>query len=328
MIQIDQLTKTYGANTVVDHVSLTVETGQIAALVGTSGSGKTTLLRMINRLVEPTSGRVLIDGTDTATIEPHLLRRRIGYAIQGHGLFPHRSVGQNIGTVPHLLGWDAAKIAARVDELLSLFQLDPAQFRDRMPHELSGGQQQRVGVARALAARPDVLLMDEPFGALDPVIRAKAQADLRALQRQLGTTLVIVTHDMEEAVTLGDRIAVMDKGRLLQYGPPAEILTAPATPFVQALIGEGERPFRLLSLARVADVAEPGEAPGAAISPEASLRDALAECLWSGRAALPVAGGGIVTLAALARHAGPGGAALAAAASGAGAAGPAGTVAP
>ena len=299
MIEIRNLTKRYDANTVVDNVSLTVEKGQIAALVGTSGSGKTTLLRMINRLVEPTSGSVLIDGSDTATLEPHLLRRRIGYAIQGHGLFPHRTVGQNIATVPMLLKWSEAEIRARVDELPELFQLDPAQFRARMPHELSGGQQQRVGVARALAARPELLLMDEPFGALDPVIRAKAQEDLRALQRRLGTTLVIVTHDMEEAVALGDRIAVMDKGKLLQYGPPTEILTVPATPFVQALIGEGERPFRLLSLAPVSELVQPGDVPGPAISPDASLRDALAECLWSGRDLLPVEGGGVVTLARL-----------------------------
>lgn len=304
MIEIRNLTKTYSATTVVRDVSLTVETGQIAALVGTSGSGKTTLLRMINRLVEPTSGHVLIEGQDTAGIEPHLLRRRIGYAIQGHGLFPHRTVAQNIATVPRLLGWAAADIAARVDELLALFQLDPAAFRDRMPHELSGGQQQRVGVARALAARPDVLLMDEPFGALDPVIRAKAQDDLRALQRRLGTTLVIVTHDMDEAISLGDRIAVMDKGVLLQYGTPAEILTRPATPFVQALIGTTERPFRLLALTRVADVARPqGQADGPAIDPAASLRDALSECLWTGREALPVAGGGVVTLADMRAHA-------------------------
>ena len=299
MIRIENVTKTYGQNTVVDRVNLVVEPGQIAALVGTSGSGKTTLLRMINRLVEPSAGKIWIGETDAATMEPHLLRRRIGYAIQGHGLFPHRTVGQNIATVPRLLGWAEAEIASRVEELLHLFQLDPAKFRDRMPHELSGGQQQRVGVARALAARPEVLLMDEPFGALDPVIRAKAQADLRALQRQLGTTLVIVTHDMEEAVTLGDRIAVMDKGRLLQYGPPSEILTRPATDFVQALIGTGERPFRLLSLTRVAEVAEPGSCEGTALSPEATLRDALAECLWHGRDRLPVKGGGMVTLAAL-----------------------------
>jgi osmoprotectant transport system ATP-binding protein len=261
---------------------------------------------MINRLVEPSEGRVWIGGTDAATIAPHLLRRRIGYAIQGHGLFPHRTVAENIATVPRLLGWKEAEVTARVDELLRLFQLDPAAFRDRLPHELSGGQQQRVGVARALAARPELLLMDEPFGALDPVIRAKAQDDLRAIQRQLGTTLVIVTHDMEEAVSLGDRIAVMDKGVLLQYGPPAEILTRPATPFVEALIGSAERPFRLLSLTPISALREPGEAPGDPIPAEASLRDALAACLWQGRDALPVEGGGIITLQALRAQAGGG----------------------
>nr|WP_111299507.1 ABC transporter ATP-binding protein [Paracoccus saliphilus] len=305
MIEIRNLTKIYDGTAAVDDVSLTVERGQIAALVGTSGSGKTTLLRMINRLVEPTSGQVLIDGQDTHALPGYLLRRRIGYAIQGHGLFPHRTVGQNIGTVPRLLGWTAEQIRERVDELLSLFQLDPDAFRDRMPHELSGGQQQRVGVARALAAKPDLLLMDEPFGALDPVIRAKAQDDLRQIQRQLGTTLILVTHDMEEAVSLGDRIAVMDKGRLVQYAPPAEILTAPATPFVRDLIGLDQRPFHLLSLTPTHAIATEGQAEGLPIARDASLRDALAECLWSGRDALPLEGGGVVTLAALRAQAAP-----------------------
>ena len=305
MIQISHLTKRYDGKPVVDDVSLTVERGQIAALVGTSGSGKTTLLRMINRLVTPSSGQVLIDGQDTAAIAPHLLRRRIGYAIQGHGLFPHRTVGQNIATVPRLLRWSADDIRARVDELLTLFQLDPDAFRDRMPHELSGGQQQRIGVARALAAKPDLLLMDEPFGALDPVIRAKAQADLRQIQRQLGTTLVLVTHDMAEAILLGDRIAVMDRGKLVQYAPPADILRAPATPFVEALIGPDMRPFHLLSLTPAVQIATEGHATGAPIPREATLRDALAECLWSGRDALPVEGGGVVTLAALRQRAAP-----------------------
>ena len=305
MIQISHLTKLYDGKPVVDDVSLTVERGQIAALVGTSGSGKTTLLRMINRLVTPSSGQVLIDGQDTAAIAPHLLRRRIGYAIQGHGLFPHRTVGQNIATVPRLLRWSADDIRARVDELLTLFQLDPDAFRDRMPHELSGGQQQRIGVARALAAKPDLLLMDEPFGALDPVIRAKAQADLRQIQRQLGTTLVLVTHDMAEAILLGDRIAVMDRGKLVQYAPPADILRAPATPFVEALIGPDMRPFHLLSLTPAFQIATEGHATGAPIPREATLRDALAECLWSGRDALPVEGGGVVTLAALRQRAAP-----------------------
>ena len=305
MIEIRNLTRLYDGLAVVDDVSLTVETGQLAVLVGTSGSGKTTLLRMINRLVQPSSGQVLIDGVDTATLPAHLLRRRIGYAIQGHGLFPHRTVAQNIATVPCLLGWSRAQTGARVDELLELFQMDPATFRDRMPHQLSGGQAQRVGVARALAAKPDLLLMDEPFGALDPLIRAKAQDDLREIQQRLGTTLILVTHDMAEAVDLGDRIAVMQGGKLLQYDTPARILTQPATPFVADLIGTTDRALRLLSLMRVGDIARPGRADGPAISSGASLRDALAECLWSGRDALPVQGGGVVTLDALRAQARP-----------------------
>jgi osmoprotectant transport system ATP-binding protein len=288
MIEIDDITKIYDATTVVDHVTLTVEPHTICVIVGTSGSGKTTLMRMINKLVEPTSGHIRIDGEDISGIPAYELRRRIGYAIQGHGLFPHRTVGQNIGTVPKLLGWDKAKIASRVDELLSLFQLDPAEFRNRLPHELSGGQQQRVGVARALAAGPNILLMDEPYGALDPVIRAKAQEDLLAIQRKFGTTVVLVTHDMEEAIHLGDTIAVMDKGKLLQCAAPAEIIANPATPFVAELIGTSERPFRLLSLARVADHIEAGTVEGQPIEVTASLRDAYAELLWSGRPALPV----------------------------------------
>ena len=299
MIEIRNLTRLYDGLAVVDDVSLIVETGQLAVLVGTSGSGKTTLLRMINRLVQPSSGQVLIDGVDTVTLPAHLLRRRIGYAIQGHGLFPHRTVAQNIATVPRLLGWSRAQTGARVDELLELFQMDPATFRDRMPHQLSGGQAQRVGVARALAAKPDLLLMDEPFGALDPLIRAKAQDDLREIQQRLGTTLILVTHDMAEAVDLGDRIAVMQGGKLLQYDTPARILTQPATPFVADLIGTTDRALRLLSLMRVGDIARPGRADGPAIAPGVSLRDALAECLWSGRDALPVQGGGVVTLDAL-----------------------------
>ena len=299
MIEIEHLTRRYGPRAVVDDVTLTVAQGEIVALVGTSGSGKTTLLRMINRLVEPSSGRVRIGGTDTATLPPHQLRRRIGYAIQGHGLFPHRSVAQNIATVPRLLGWDRARIDARVDELLNLFQMPPQEFRDRRPQELSGGQQQRVGVARALAARPELLLMDEPFGALDPVIRAQAQHDLRRIQRELGTTLLLVTHDMTEAMFLAHRIAVMDHGRLLQCAPAREILTRPASPLVQALAGEQARPFHLLSLSQVADLAQPGSAEGPELSPQTSLRDALAQCLWNGRDTLPVAGGGVVTLEAL-----------------------------
>ncbi len=307
MIEIDQITKVYGAIPAVDTVSMRIEDGEICVIVGTSGSGKTTLMRMINRLEEPTSGTIRIDGKDTRIFPPFELRRRIGYAIQGHGLFPHRTVGQNIATVPKLLGWDKRRIDARVDELLSLFQLDPARFRDRLPQELSGGQQQRVGVARALAAGPNLLLMDEPFGALDPIIRTKAQDDLLAIQKQFGTTIVLVTHDMEEAIRLGDRIAVMDKAKLLQCATPQELIAKPATPFVAELIGTGERPFRMLSLGKVRDAIEGGEALGAPISPEATLRDAYAECLWSGRSALPVIENGTIigriSLAELSRRA-------------------------
>lgn len=307
MIEIDALTKAYEGTTAVDAVSMTIADGEIAVVVGTSGSGKTTLLRMLNRLVEPTSGSVRIDGEDTRSLPAHELRRRIGYVIQNYGLFPHRTVGENIATVPKLVGWDAARIAARIDALLERFGLDPAQFRDRLPFELSGGQQQRVGVARALAAEPKLLLMDEPFGALDPIIRHKAQADLLDVQKQAGTTIVLVTHDMDEAMALGHRIAVMDEGRLLQFATPRDIIAHPATPFVAELIGKAERPFRLLALETVEGLIEPGEATGRPISAGTSLRDAYAEALWTGREALPVERDGKivgrVTLAALAPHA-------------------------
>ncbi|MFD1982664.1 ABC transporter ATP-binding protein [Mesorhizobium newzealandense] len=290
MIEIEGITKRYDATTVVDDVSMVIEPRTIAVIVGTSGSGKTTLLRMINRLVEPTAGIIKLDGADNRSLPGYELRRSIGYAIQGHGLFPHRTVAQNIATVPVLLGWDKARIKARVDELMTLYQLDPEAFGPRYPHELSGGQQQRVGVARALAAEPNVLLMDEPFGALDPIIRTKAQEDLLAIQKSFGTTIILVTHDMEEAVHMGDKIAVMDAGKLVQYAKPAEILANPASAFVETLVGASERPFRLLSLGRVRDAVEKGSAEGEAIPGDASQRDALAELLWSGRPALPVKG--------------------------------------
>jgi osmoprotectant transport system ATP-binding protein len=290
MIEIEGITKRYDATTVVDDVSMVVEPRTVCVIVGTSGSGKTTLLRMINRLVEPTAGVIKLDGADNRSLPGYELRRSIGYAIQGHGLFPHRTVAQNIATVPVLLGWDKARIKARVDELMTLYQLDPEAFGPRYPHELSGGQQQRVGVARALAAEPNVLLMDEPFGALDPIIRTKAQEDLLAIQKRFGTTIILVTHDMEEAVHMGDKIAVMDAGKLVQYAKPAEILAKPASAFVETLVGASERPFRLLSLGRVRDAVEKGSAEGEAIPGDASQRDALAELLWSGRPALPVTG--------------------------------------
>lgn len=288
MIEIENITKRYNEDAVVDGVSLAVERGKIAVIVGTSGSGKTTLLRMVNRLVEPSEGRVTIDGRDTRTMPAYQLRRQIGYAIQGHGLFPHRTVAENIATVPKLEGWEKRRTDERVDELLTLFQLDPATYRDRHPIELSGGEQQRVGVARALAAEPEVLLMDEPFGALDPIIRAKAQDDLLAIQRKFETTILLVTHDMDEAMRLGDDIAVMAAGKVVQYADPATILVKPATAFVDDLVGTADRPFRLLSLRKVSDVIEDGAADGQPVRPETSLREAYAHMLWQGRDVLPV----------------------------------------
>jgi len=288
MIEVEAVTKLYDGRPVVDDVSMVVEPHTISVIVGTSGSGKTTLLRMINRLVERDAGAIRIDGEDNRSIPGYELRRRIGYAIQGHGLFPHRTVLENIATVPRLQGWDASRINAKARELLSLFQLDPDLFGPRYPHQLSGGEQQRVGVARALAAEPNILLMDEPFGALDPIIRAKAQEDLLTIQQHFATTIILVTHDMEEAFRLANRIAVMDGGRLLQYGRPEELVRDPATPFVEALIGTAERPYRLLALRTLEDAIEPGEAAGPAMHMRTSQKDALAELIWSGRDALPV----------------------------------------
>ena len=302
MIVIESLTKRYGSATVVDAVSMTIERNSITVIVGTSGSGKSTLLRMINRLVEPTSGRVLIDGRDTESEPAHRLRRRIGYVIQGHGLFPHRTVAENVATVPRLLGWEQDRIRARVDELLRALQLDPALYADKYPYQLSGGQQQRVGVARALAAEPAVLLMDEPFGALDPIIREKAQDDLLEIQRKFGTTMVVVTHDIDEAFRLGDRVAVMSEGRLLQYDRPEVLVMHPADPLVARMTGSAERAMRLLSLTTAGEALAESAANASANTPintsasapeiaaagepiipaSASLREALSELLWRG----------------------------------------------
>ena len=311
MITLDRLTKTYGAATVVDDVSMAIEENSITVIVGTSGSGKSTLLRMINRLIEPTSGRVLIDGKDTKAEPAHLLRRRIGYAIQGHGLFPHRTVSENIATVPRLLGWEESRINARVDELLTVFQLDPAVFGVKFPHQLSGGQQQRVGVARALAAEPAVLLMDEPFGALDPIIRAKAQDDLLGIQQRFGTTIVLVTHDIDEAFRLGDRVAVMSGGRLLQYDRPAALVTRPADPFVSRLTGIADRAMKLLSLTTAGEAAQPGAADGPTIAGDATLRDALSDLVWRGAESATVVDAdgtarGYITVATILAHGRPG----------------------
>jgi osmoprotectant transport system ATP-binding protein len=241
MIELRRLTKRYADALAVDDLSLTVADGEVLVLLGGSGCGKTTTLKMINRLVEPTTGTVLLDGEDVAAAAPHVLRRRIGYAFQKVGLFPHLTVAENIAVTPSLLGWEAARIARRVDELLALVELDPCTMRDRRPAQLSGGQEQRVGVARALAAAPRVMLLDEPFGALDPLTRARLQESFARIRREVGLTAVFVTHDMVEALLLGDRIAVMNHGRLVQIGPPAALLRAPADDYVRQLMSAPRR---------------------------------------------------------------------------------------
>jgi osmoprotectant transport system ATP-binding protein len=219
----------------VDDVSLEVAAGELLAIVGGSGSGKTTLLRLANRLIDPDRGSIIIEGKDVRAVDPVLLRRRIGYVFQSGGLFPHMSVARNIGITPKLMGISAAEISARVDQLLDLVRLDRALYGDRFPHELSGGQRQRVGVARALAARPKIVLMDEPFGALDPLTRDALGDDYRALHRKFGLTTIMITHDMTEAILLADRVAVMRSGRLLAQGTPAE-LSASDDPYVGELL--------------------------------------------------------------------------------------------
>jgi osmoprotectant transport system ATP-binding protein len=238
----------------VDNVTIEIPAGEIVIFVGPSGCGKTTTMKMINRLIEPTSGRIFIGDDDITRRNADELRRHIGYVIQGAGLFPHFTVGENIAIVPRLLKWDKQRVDERVDELLDLVSLDPAQFRDRYPRELSGGQQQRVGVARALAADPPVLLMDEPFGAVDPITRQRLQDELLRLQDELRKTIVFVTHDFDEAVKLGDRIAILQAGsKIVQYDTPEEILTRPANDFVRDFVGAGAA-LKQLTLSRVRDV--------------------------------------------------------------------------
>jgi osmoprotectant transport system ATP-binding protein len=237
----------------VNDLSLEVPPGEICVLVGPSGCGKTTTLKMVNRLIEPTSGEVLIDGRNVASIEVTRLRRRIGYVIQQTGLFPHETIADNVATVPKLLGWNKERIRRRVDELLSLIGLDPAQVGKRYPAQLSGGERQRVGVARALAAEPPVMLMDEPFGAVDPIVRERLQNEFLRLHRLLRTTVLFVTHDIDEAIKMGDRVAVMQQGgRLAQYAPPAELLLHPASEFVARFVGS-DRGLKRLALLTVAD---------------------------------------------------------------------------
>ena len=249
MIRLDGVGKTFADGTVaVDSLDLDVPRGAVVTLVGPSGCGKSTTLKMVNRLIEPTSGRIFLDGTDVTDADPVELRRGIGYVIQQVGLFPHQTIATNVATVPSLLGWSKADARARALELMDLVGLDPEVFADRFPHQLSGGQRQRVGVARALAADPPVLLMDEPFGAVDPVVRARLQDEFLRLQRELGKTVLLVTHDIDEAVKMGDQVAVFAAGgRLAQYDVPAAILGAPADEFVSEFVG-GSRGLRRLSV--------------------------------------------------------------------------------
>ena len=232
------MTKRYGSLEAVHELTLEVGDGETCVLVGPSGCGKTTALRMVNRLVEPTSGRIVIDGDDVADVDPVQLRRRIGYVIQNVGLFPHQTVAINVATVPRLLGWSRDRTRSRVDELLTLVGLDPTTFRDRYPHELSGGQRQRVGVARALAVDPPTLLLDEPFGAVDPITRERLQLEFVRLQDTMHKTAVFVTHDVDEAIAVGDRIAVLRQGGVLeQHDTPVNVLERPASDFVAELFG-------------------------------------------------------------------------------------------
>ncbi|WP_329178116.1 ABC transporter ATP-binding protein [Streptomyces sp. NBC_01477] len=251
MIRFENVSKRYADGTIaVDGLSFEVGAGELVTLVGPSGCGKTTTMKMVNRLIEPTSGRILLDGEDIAAMEPVKLRRRIGYVIQQGGLFPHKSVLDNTAAVPALLGWKKAAARSRAAELLDLVGLDPATFGSRYPDQLSGGQRQRVGVARALAADPPVLLMDEPFGAVDPVVRERLQTEFLNLQAQVRKTVLFVTHDIEEAVRLGDRMAVYGEGRIEQYDSPATVLGAPATPYVAEFVG-ADRGLKRLSVTAI-----------------------------------------------------------------------------
>ncbi len=288
MITLEGVTKRYpNGHVAVDDLSLEVAEGEVCVLVGPSGCGKTTTLRMINRLIDLTSGRIVVAGRDIMATDPVELRRHVGYVIQHVGLFPHQTVGDNIATVPKLLRWDKARTRDRVQELMQLVGLDPTIYRDRYPSQLSGGQQQRVGVARALAADPPVLLMDEPFGAIDPVTRGRLQQEFLGLQRRLRKTVVLVTHDIDEAVLLGDRIALLAQGGVLaQHGTPDDLLTRPADDFVADFVGH-DRGLKRLAVTKIDESwLEPagtnGDSAGLPhVARTATLREALAKALLS-----------------------------------------------
>ena len=306
-VEFRDVSKRYPGQLAVDGLSFSVPAGKICILVGPSGSGKTTSLKMVNRLIEPTSGAILIDGADVLREEPTTLRRRIGYVIQQVGLFPHQTIAENVATVPRLLGWAKPRIDARVTELLALVGLDPGRYAKRYPAQLSGGERQRAGVARALAAEPPVMLMDEPFGAVDPIVRDRLQGELLRIQRELGTTILFVTHDIEEAIRLGDRVAIMRDGKLVQYAPPGELLAHPANDFVAEFVG-ADRGLKLLELLTVGGADIDASVDRTSLDPKApvlqasrSLREAHARMLESGFQMAAVLDGerylGVLTLA-------------------------------
>jgi osmoprotectant transport system ATP-binding protein len=310
MIEIRNLVKSFpgAAHQAVDHLSLTIPEGEVCVLIGPSGCGKTTTMRIINRMIEPDSGTITVGGRDIMAIDAVKLRRSIGYVIQQVGLFPHWSIADNIATVPRLLGWPAARVAARVDELLALVGMEPALYRNRFPRELSGGQKQRVGVARALAADPPVMLMDEPFGAIDPITRTRLQDEFLRILRGLRKTIVFVTHDIDEAIKMGDRIAILRDGRLVQFDTPERILAAPADAFVEQFVGADRALKRLARVVAGSAMDQlPASHPPESIAADATLRDALAQMFASGEDVLAVvdAGGapvGILTLDAIRAH--------------------------
>jgi len=288
MIEFRQVSKTYpgSGSQVVKDLSFEVPEGEICVLVGPSGCGKTTSMRMVNRLIEITEGEILIDGEPNTAMSGTQLRRKIGYAIQQIGLFPHRTIADNIGTVPNLLGWDKGRIKSRVDELLDTVGLSPDEYRDRYPAELSGGQQQRVGVARALAADPPIMLMDEPFGAVDPITREGLQDEFLRIQQDIRKTIVFVTHDIDEAIKMGDKIAILKQGGVLaQYDTPENILSKPDSEFVSSFVG-GDRVLKRLSLSRVGEMdlepANGGTDDLLRIDETLSVKDALSEMIGSG----------------------------------------------
>ncbi|WHS97592.1 MAG: Glycine betaine uptake system ATP-binding protein YehX [Pantoea stewartii] len=308
MIEFERVTKYFAGQAAVKNLSLTLAEGSFSVLLGTSGSGKSTMLKMINRLVEYDQGDIRFRGTSIRQLDAQALRRQMGYAIQSTGLFPHWTIEKNIATVPALLGWPNARRQARIAELITLLNLDPALLR-RYPHQLSGGQQQRVGVARALAADPQVLLMDEPFGALDPVTRSALQQEMLRIHQVSGCTIVLVTHDIDEALTLADNIVLLHDGEIVQQGKPLTLLTRPGNDFVRDFFGRSERGLRLLALGQVGSVVRHGEwLEAEPLRADLTLREALSQFISRGTDKLPVVDGdhrplGVLHFADLLHHA-------------------------